>query len=126
MKKAFRSPKLYIIGVILVIVGLAIPFVIYGITLSPALNANIFPYPYLLPVFPFLYLLIGFAVSDIQVARWRRKSAEYDTKLPEEVKDKAWQIRFPFYFAAAVLLIVFLFFEIWFFASGSYPFPVDL
>ena len=126
MKKAFRSPALYFIGLGLIVVGLGIPFGIYLITLIPSLNADPFPYPYLLPVFPFLYLLIGFAVSDVQIARWRRKNAEYDTKLPQDVKDKAWQIRFPFYFAAAILLVVFLTFEIWYFVSGSYPFPVGI
>lgn len=126
MNKALRSPKLYVIAAILTFLGIAIPFGIYGITLIPALNADLFPYQYLLPVFPFLYLLIGFAVSDVQIARWRHKNSEYDTKLPQDVKDKAWSIRFPFYLAAAVLLSIFLFFEIWFWISGNYPFPTRI
>ena len=110
---------------ILIIIGVGIPFGIFGISLIPALNADPFPYPYLLPVFPVLYLLLGFAISDIQIARWRRKNAEYDTKLPEDVKDKAWQIRFPFYFAALVLFLVFISFEIYYFIANAYPFLSD-
>ena len=126
MKKALRTPKLYLIGAILIFIGLLIPFGIFGITMIPAVNADPFPYPYLLPVFPFLYLLLGFAISDVQIARWRRKNAEYDTKLPQEVVDKAWTIRFPFYFSALVLFLVFIFFEIWFFVAHAYPFIGEL
>lgn len=126
MKKAFRTPKLYFIGLALTFVGLLIPFGIFGITMIPSLNADPFPYPYLLPVFPFLYLLLGFAISDVQIARWRRENKEYDTKLPQDVKDKAWTIRFPFYFAAAILLLVFLFFEMWFFVAHEFPFIGEL
>ena len=126
MKKALRNVKLYIIGVILAVVGVGIPFGIYGITLIPALNAEPFPYIYLLAAILFLYILLGFVISDIQTVRWRRKNAEYDTKLPEDVKDKAWSIRFPFYFAAIIVLIVILFFEIWYWVSGGYPLPMNM
>ena len=122
MKKALRTPKLYIIAAILIFLGLLIPFGIFGITMIPAVNADPFPYPYLLPVFPFVYLLLGFSISDVQIARWRRKNAEYDTKLPQEVKDNAWQIRLPFYLSALVLFLVFIFFEFWYLFAHAYPF----
>lgn len=126
MKKALRTPKLYVIAAILTFVGVLIPFGILGITLIPALNADPFPYPYLLPVFPFLYVLLGFAISDVQIARWRRKNGEYDTKVPEEIIDNAWQIRLPFYLSAAILFLVFIFFEVWFFVAHAYPFIGEL
>jgi len=126
MKKAFRNIKLYILGLVLGALGVGIPLGIYGITVIPALNANPFPYPFLMAAIAFLYLLLGFTISDIQIARWRHKTSEYDTKLPQEMKDKAWSIRFPFYLAAAVVLSVFLFFEIWYWFSGGYPLPVEI
>ena len=87
MKKAFHNFKLYILGIALAIFGIGLPLGIYGITMIPSLNVDPFQYPFLMVALAFLYALIGFAVSDIQIARWRRKNAEYDTKLPQEVKD---------------------------------------
>ena len=124
MKKALKTPKYYFIGLALATIGLAVPFGVYGITMIPSLNANPFPYMYLLYVFFLVYILLGFVISDIQVARWRKKTANYDNKLPDEVKDKAWAIRFPFYFAAVILAHVILVFEIIYFATGAYPFPM--
>lgn len=126
MTKAFRNIKLYILGLVLGLLGVGIPLGIYGITVIPSLNATPFPYPFLMAAFAFLYLLLGFTISDVQIARWRHKESEYDTKLPQEVKDKAWSIRFPFYLAAAIVLTAFLFLEIWFWISGSYPLPVNI
>ena len=126
MKKAFHNFKLYILGIALAIFGIGLPLGIYGITMIPSLNVDPFQYPFLMVALAFLYALIGFAVSDIQIARWRRKNAEYDTKLPQEVKDKAWSIRFPFYLAVSIMLIVILFFEVWFWVAKDYPFPVNM
>ena len=126
MEKAFRNVKLYVIGVILAVVGVGIPLGIYGITMIPSLNAEPFPYMYLFAALDFLYILLGFAISDVQIARWRRKTANYDTKLPQDVKDKAWSVRFPFYLAALILLVVILFFEIWFWVTKQYPLPTNL
>ena len=126
MIKVFKNIKLYILGIVLGILGVGIPLGIYGITVIPSLNATPFPYPYLMAAFAFLYLLLGFTISDVQIARWRHKTSEYDTKLPQDVKDNAWSIRFPFYLAAAIVLTAFLFFEIWFRISGGYPLPIHI
>lgn len=123
MKNAAKTPKLYIVVAVLVVIGFFIPFGIYGITMIPSLNTTAFPFLYLVWLFLFLYVLIGFLVSDIQIARWRHKTKEWDTKLPQEVKDKAWKIRYPFYLAAIILLVVCLFFEVWHLFAGAYPLP---
>ena len=126
MKNAAKSIKLNILGAILGILGVGIPLGIYGITCIPALNASPFPYIYLIFIFAFLYLLIGFVVSDIQIARWRRKTSEYDSKLPEEVKNKAWSIRYPFYLGFVIVFLVALVFEIIYWVSGGYPLPIAI
>ena len=123
MKKAFRTPSLYFIGTGMVVLGLALPFGIYGITCIPSLNLNPFPYPYLLWAFIAVYFLLGFVIADIIVVRHRRKTKNYDGVVEQEVKDKAWSIRFPFFFASAVLLTVGLFFEAWALIAGTYPLP---
>ena len=121
MKKAMKSLKLNLLGVGIGTLGFLIPFGIYGITMIPSLNANPFPFLWLVGVLMILFVLLGFIISDIQIARWRRKNKEWDTILPEEIKDKAWRIRYPFYLAALILLVIFLFFEIWYWISGTYP-----
>lgn len=123
MKKAFRNFKFYLIAIGLAIFGIGLPLGIYGITLIPSLNASPFAYIYLLWIFMVLYILIGFVVSDITNVRYRRKSQNYDGELSEEQSEKAWSIRFPFYFAALIMFVVCMFFEIWFWVSGSYPLP---
>ncbi len=123
MKKAAKNYKLYIIAAALVVGGFGIPFGIYWITMIPSLNTDAFPFLYLLWIIMVVYVLLGFLISDIQIARWRHKEKEWDTKLPQEVKDKAWKIRYPFYLAAAVMLLICLFFEIWALIAGSYPLP---
>ena len=109
MKSVFKTPKYYIIGGVLAFVGLAIPFGIYGITIIPALNATPFAYIYLLWAIMAVYFLLGFVIADIRIARHRRKTQNYDGKLDDETRMKAWAIRFPFYFASAVMFTVALF-----------------
>ena len=125
MKNAAKNIKLNILGVVLGILGIGIPLGIYGITVIPSLNTNPFPYMYLIYIFAVLYVLIGFVVSDIQNARWRRKNAEYDTKLPQDVKDRAWKIRYPLYMAAAIVLTFAITFEILYWILGHYPLPMN-
>ena len=124
MKKAAKSLKLNIIGAVIGLFGIGIPLGIYGITCIPSLNATPFPYIYLMFALAFLSLLLGFVVSDVQNARWRHKNSEYDTKLPEEIVDKAWSIRYPFYLGFVIIFSACMFFEIWFWISGEYPLPV--
>ena len=126
MKTAMKSLKLNILGAVFALLAIGIPLGIYGITCIPSLNANPFPYVYLMFALAFLLLLIGFVVPDIQVARWRHKNSAYDTKLPQEVSDKAWSIRYPFFLAFVVVFAVCLFFEIWFWISGNYPLPINI
>ncbi len=121
MKKAATSLKLNIIAIVLVVGGFGIPFGIYWITMIPSLNTSAFPFLYLLWVIALVYILLGFLISDIQIARWRKKEKEWDTKLPQEVKDKAWSIRYPFYLAGVVILLICIFFDVWALIAGSYP-----
>ena len=126
MKNAAKSVKLNILGVVLGLFGVGLPIGIYGITCIPSLNASPFPYIYLMFIFAFLYLLIGFVVSDIQIARWRRKNSQYDSVLPDEVKNKAWAIRYPLYLAFAIVFLTCLGFEICYWITKDYPFPVSI
>ena len=126
MKKALKCVKLNILGIALGLVGVGIPLLVYGISVIPSLNANPFPYPYLEWPICFLYVLLGFVISDVQIARYRHKDKNWGDKLPEEIKNKAWSIRYPFYLAAVIVFIFCLFCEIFYLITGSYPFPFTL
>lgn len=125
MKNAFKKVHLYFIGSGLGIFGIILPLAIYWITCIPSLNANPFPYIYLHLVFVLVYLFLGWTISDIQNARWRHKNSDFDSKLPDEQREKAWSIRIPFYLAAIVVLLFVFVFEIIYWITGGYPFPFE-
>ena len=54
MKKAAKSLKLNILGVVFALLGVGIPLGIYGITCIPSVNADPFPYIYLMFALAFL------------------------------------------------------------------------
>ena len=125
MKNAFKKTYLYFIGLGLGIIGIGIPLGIYVITCIPSLNANPFPYIYLHLIFLLVYLFLGWTIADIQNARWRHKNSDFESKLPEEQREKAWSIRIPFFLGALIILLFVLVFEIIYWITGGYPMPFE-
>lgn len=122
MKNAFKNKKVIIIALILFVIGLAISFGVFFITDNPKLNLQTIPYNYLLWIFGFVYVLIGFIWGDLRGASWRHKNKEWDTNFPEEVKTNIWKTRLTFYLPGVSLILTGVIFDIIFMASGAYPF----
>lgn len=121
MKKAFKNKRVYILGSILAVLGVGVPFLVLVITLNVE-SAQAFAYPALLGAFAAVYLLVGFVWGDLHTVLYRRKTKNWDDKVPEEIKTESWVRRWPFYLAAIIVFAVFMVFEIIFWITGSYPF----
>ena len=121
MKNALKNWKIWMFTAIMSVVGVVLPFLILVITLNVP-DAPAFYYPALLGAFAAIYLLVGFIWGDLYVANWRRKNKNWDDKLPDEVREKAWTRHWPFYLAAVTVFLVFISFEIVFWVTGAYPF----
>lgn len=121
MKNALKNIRVWMFAAIFIFVGIGVPFLILIITLNLD-DAAPFQYPLLLGAFAALYVLVGFIWGDLHIVSYRRKNKEWDSPLPQEIKDSSWVRRAPFYLAAITIFVVFMVFEIIFWISGSYPF----
>lgn len=121
MKNALKHFKVWIFTAIMSVVGIGVPFLITFIT-SEIPNSPVVQYPVLHGVFFAIYLLVGFIWGDLYVANWHRKTKNWDDKLPDDIKEKAWIRHWPFYLAAATVFLVFISFEIVYWVTGAYPF----
>ncbi len=121
MKNALKHFKVWLFTAIMSVVGIGVPFLVTFIT-SEIPNVPVVQYPVLHGVFGAIYLLVGFIWGDLYVANWRRKTKNWDDKLPDDIKEKAWIRHWPFYLAAATVFLVFISFEIVFWITGGYPF----
>lgn len=122
MRKFFKDIKLIIVSLVLTLVGLGLSFGLFFISQIPDLNMLTIQYIILLWIFAFVYLLIGFVWGDVIIARWRKANQEWDTKLPEDIKDKAWKTRLYFYIPAVIIFVVAIVFDIFKMIAGFYPF----
>lgn len=122
MKKFFKDIKLIIVSLVLTLVGLGLSFGLFFISQIPDLNMLTIQYIILLWIFAFVYLLIGFVWGDVIIARWRKANQEWDTKLPEDIEDKAWKARLYFYIPAVIIFVVAIVFDIFKMIAGFYPF----
>ena len=122
MKAALKYKRVYIIGLVLLILGLGTTFGVLGITLIPTLNVDTFYYPYLLWIFGVGYMLVGYLWCDILIAVWRKKTGEWDSPADPQVKEKGWVARWTFWLPGIVILIVCLVFEVIGLIMGHYPF----
>lgn len=119
-KESFKNKRLYVLTGILSVIGLGVPFIIYGISiLSDKMSA--FEYPLLMWAFVFIYILIGWVTGNSVINKWRKKEADYDGVAPYEIKKKAWEYRMYFFLPALVILTVCLGLEIYALISGGYP-----
>ena len=121
MKNALKNKKVILFTAILSVVAIGVPFLVLVITLNID-NASPFYYPAMLGAMAASYLLIGYVWGDLHGVFYRRKNKEWDTPLPEEIKTECWVRRWPFFLACILTFVVFMVFEIIFWATGSYPF----
>ncbi len=125
MKNALKNYRVYIGALVLVIIGLGVPFLVLGISLVPSFNFNQFEgYPWLIAIFMGVYFLIGYLWGDIKSASYRKKNKNYDGELPEDIKTTCWSRRWPFFLAAIVLLVVFIVIDIYYGVTHHFPFIV--
>ena len=122
MKNFLKNKNRLIISIILAFLGIGIPFAIYFISIIPQLNIAPLQYSIFLWIFAFVYLLIGFVWGDVVIARWRKVNKEWDTKLPDDVKENVWKIRLTFYLPAALVFLVAIVFDVFAMIAGFYPF----
>ena len=120
MKNALKNVKVWIIGGVISVVGIGLPFLIFVITLNID-NAYPFQYPLLHGAIAAICLLIGYIWGDLHGVAYRRKEKNWDDKLPDEIKTECWVRRWPFFFGAITTFTVFLVFDIIFMITGSYP-----
>ena len=120
MKNALKKWKVWMFTAIMSVGGIGISFSVFFITANFANNFTV-QYPILLGLFAAIYLLIGFIWGDLYVANWRRKTKNWDEKLPEDIRTNAWTRHWPFYLAAITVFLVFISFEIVYWITGGYP-----
>ena len=122
MRNALKLKRTYIVAAILAVIGLGIPYGIFGITLLPSVDASPFEYEYLLLIFLVVYILAGYVTWDMTRVRWRRKNKVWDGPIDPEIVDKSWGSSMFFFLASIILLIVVAINEIYALANGVYPF----
>ena len=122
MKNALKHKLVYIIGSILLVVGLGVSFGAFLISIIPQLNMTTINYVYLLWIFGVVYLLVGFIWCDIRIANWRRKNKAWDDKVDPKVEESSWKARWTFWLPAFVILAVAVIFDLIAMGMGHYPF----
>ena len=120
MKNSLKNWKVWLITIILSVVGVGVPFALFFIT-NAIPDVYAIQYPITLGLFAAIYVLAGFIWGDLYVANVRRKTKNWDDKLPDDIKVKAWNRHWPFYLAAATVFLVFISFEIVYWIFGGYP-----
>lgn len=119
MKNSLKNYIVWLIAIALAVVSIGVP---YLIMIWSRKSADPFIYPLLHLAIAGVYVLAGFISGDVIVISFRHKAKDWNNDLPIEVKQKAWNIRMPFYIAAALTFLVFLFSQAFYLIIGHYPF----
>ena len=119
MKNSLKNYIVWLISIGLSIVSIGVPYLVLVLTMK---SDRPFVYPLLHLAIAGTYVLAGFISGDVIVISWRRKNNDWNNDLPPEVKQKAWNLRMPFYIAAALTFTVFLVNQAIFLIIGHYPF----
>lgn len=105
MKEAFKKRKVIVLSSILCLLTLA--FYVVSIVIEQAYVKEL---PYNLPVvLVFLlvvYLLIAFVVGDVSANRYRRSKKLWAGALPQEVKQRVWDLRTPWLLVSIFVVII--------------------
>lgn len=120
MKKSFKFKSNYIIGSILGLIGIGLPFAIWGINLSITGKRD-FPYHMVMLIIGLVYFLIGIIIADIPVIIFKRKTEEYDPVVPEDIIVKSWRLRWPCFIGSVITLLAIGIIGIIYLATGAWP-----
>lgn len=122
MKYAYTNWKLYIVSAALTVisfVAIILPHCLMKYVFDGASGYN---YDYAIFGIAAALFLIGFVIADLYQANYRRKSKNWDGKLPGEIRNRAWSYRMPFFSTCGVLILFGLFLEIYRASVGVLPF----
>ena len=119
MIPSLKRPLTYILTAIFTLIGVGVPFLVFGITKATG-NAP-FPYYYLHLMFACLYALFAYVFGDIVLVTYRRKNPSAMGEVSPEANLKIWTLRWPFIFSLLILLILFAVFYIIFAVTHSWP-----
>lgn len=120
MLSTLKNKMTYLIGVPLVILGVGIPFLVWGI--CKANGYGQFPYWVLLASIGFIYILVGLISSDVGESSYCRKNDITSLNdVPVEVHHKFFQRKMPWIYAGIIVLIVLGVFAAIFFFTKQWP-----
>lgn len=120
MKESLKSIKVWIIGIIISVIGVGLPFAIFFIC-KYGFSYESFIYPIMHIAMAASLIIIGFVAGDIYIINYRRKNKNWDDDIPFEIRTKSWKIKAPLYIGAASLFSVFLVLQIFYFIAERYP-----
>ena len=119
MKNSLKNYIVWLIAIGLSIISIGVPYLVLYLTYK---NPQPFVYPLLHLAIAGVYILAGFISGDVVIISWRQKNKNWNDDLPPEIKQKAWNIRMPFYISAAFTFTVFLVSQAYYLIIGHYPF----
>lgn len=120
MKKTLKYPSNYIIGSLIGLVGVGLPFLIWGIRFNTS-GLKDFPYHMTMLIFGLAFALIGLIIGDIPGIVFKIKCKEYNPQVPEELVMKGWRLRWPCYIGSLITLISIGIIGCIYLATGAWP-----
>lgn len=120
MKQALRFKSVYVVSILLSIVGIGLPFFIWGMVYLNS-GARDFPYHMTMLIIGISLFLLGLIVGDIPQIIFKMRSTEIDPEIPEELQIKMWRLRWPFYISSLLTLVSIAIIGIIYLATKSWP-----
>ena len=119
MEIVFKDKKLLLILIADLLISVSVPFLIHGIlTLS---GSGSFTYPFLFAIFGAINAFLSYLSGDIIIISYKKKNNIVTSSIPEDVVNRARQIRYPFIISLLVDLLVFTVFAIIYSMTGAWP-----
>lgn len=120
MIPALKKPFTYILTFIFVLIGVGVPFLVYGISVWSGHSP--FPYYYLHLIFACVFAFLAYLLGDIVIIKYRKENPEANKEeFPVEINEKIWLLRWPCIFAMITLLLLFAVFFIIYSVTKSWP-----
>lgn len=120
MKKALKFKSNYIIGSILAIIGIGLPFLIWGIRYNST-GLKDFPYHMVMLIISLAYFILGIIISDIPLIIFKTKTSEINPEIPEEVTLAIWRCRWPAFIGSIATLLSISIIGIIYLITGAWP-----
>ena len=119
MKAVFQERKLLITLIVNLVITLGLPFVVHVICSSTGVTN--FSYPFLFAIFAAINGILAYLVGDIILISYKSKNDIVTSPVPDDVRLKARQTRYPFVIALLADLLIFVIFCIIFSTTGQWP-----